>query len=153
MIIYLFHLEFIAMIFEWIYIYFVAIPVRETIPIIMGSNIGTTVTNTIVSLAQAGSREEFRKAFGGATIHDVFNWMCVIVLLPLEVISGYLFYLTKAIVDSLDVSGSSKTKRDLLKTITKPFIRLFVEVYVLKVHVAYFSIYHLKVLGFFSFWK
>lgn len=130
MIIYLFHLEFIAMIFEWIYIYFVAIPVRETIPIIMGSNIGTTVTNTIVSLAQAGSREEFRKAFGGATIHDVFNWMCVIVLLPLEVISGYLFYLTKAIVDSLDVSGSSKTKRDLLKTITKPFIRLFVEVYV-----------------------
>lgn len=130
MIIYLFHLEFIAMIFEWIYIYLVAIPVRETIPIIMGSNIGTTVTNTIVSLAQAGSREEFRKAFGGATIHDVFNWMCVIVLLPLEVISGYLFYLTKAIVDSLDVSGSSKTKRDLLKTITKPFIRLFVEVYV-----------------------
>lgn len=112
------------------YIYLVAIPVRETIPIIMGSNIGTTVTNTIVSLAQAGSREEFRKAFGGATIHDVFNWMCVIVLLPLEVISGYLFYLTKAIVDSLDVSGSSKTKRDLLKTITKPFIRLFVEVYV-----------------------
>lgn len=130
MIIYLFHLEFIAMIFEWMYIYLVAIPVRETIPIIMGSNIGTTVTNTIVSLAQAGSREEFRKAFGGATIHDVFNWMCVIVLLPLEVISGYLFYLTKAIVDSLDVSGSSKTKRDLLKTITKPFIRLFVEVYV-----------------------
>nr|XP_011417351.2 sodium-dependent phosphate transport protein 2B [Crassostrea gigas] len=104
------------------------IPVRDTIPMIMGSNIGTTVTNTIVSLAQAGSREEFRKAFGGATIHDVFNWMCVIVLLPIEVISGYLFHLTKAIVDSLDISGSSKTKRDLLKTITKPFIRLFVQI-------------------------
>lgn len=118
-------MDFIAIFRMNVYIYLVAIPVRETIPMIMGSNIGTTVTNTIVSLAQAGSREEFRKAFGGATIHDVFNWMCVIVLLPIEVISGYLFHLTKAIVDSLDISGSSKTKRDLLKTITKPFIRLF----------------------------
>jgi sodium-dependent phosphate cotransporter len=94
----------------------------------MGSNIGTTVTNTIVSLAQAGSREEFRKAFGAAVIHDVFNWMCVLVLLPLEVASGYLFHLTKVLVESIDVSGSSKTKKDLLKTITKPFIRLFVQV-------------------------
>lgn len=121
-------MDFIAIFRMNVYIYLVAIPVRETIPMIMGSNIGTTVTNTIVSLAQAGSREEFRKAFGGATIHDVFNWMCVIVLLPIEVISGYLFHLTKAIVDSLDISGSSKTKRDLLKTITKPCIRLFVQV-------------------------
>ena len=109
-------------------IYLAAIPIRQTIPIVMGSNIGTTITNTIVSLAQAGSREEFRKAFGGATIHDVFNWMCVIVLLPLEVASGYLYHLTKALVESLNVSGSSKTKKDLLKTITKPFIRLFVQV-------------------------
>lgn len=101
---------------------------KQTIPIIMGSNIGTTVTNTIVSLAQAGSREEFRKAFGAAVIHDVFNWMCVIVLLPLEVASGYLFHLTKELVESIDVSSSSKTKKDLLKTITKPFIRLFVQV-------------------------
>ncbi|XP_062607562.1 sodium-dependent phosphate transport protein 2B-like [Saccostrea cucullata] len=104
------------------------IPVKQTIPIVMGSNIGTTVTNTIVSLAQAGSREEFRKAFGGATIHDVFNWLCVIVLLPLEVVSGYLYHLTKALVDSIDTAGSSKTKKDLLKTITKPFIRSFVQI-------------------------
>lgn len=127
-IVYLYHMYFIANFRMNVFIYLVAIPVRDTIPMIMGSNIGTTVTNTIVSLAQAGSREEFRKAFGGATIHDVFNWMCVIVLLPIEVISGYLFHLTKAIVDSIDISGSSKTKRDLLKTITKPFIRLFVQV-------------------------
>lgn len=127
-IVYLYHMYFIANFRMNVFIYLVAIPVRDTIPMIMGSNIGTTVTNTIVSLAQAGSREEFRKAFGGATIHDVFNWMCVIVLLPIEVISGYLFHLTKAIVDSLDISGSSKTKRDLLKTITKPCIRLFVQV-------------------------
>lgn len=33
--------------------------VQSAIPIIMGSNIRTSVTNTIVALMQAGEREEF----------------------------------------------------------------------------------------------
>uniref|UniRef100_A0A3Q2PE25 Sodium-dependent phosphate transport protein 2A n=1 Tax=Fundulus heteroclitus TaxID=8078 RepID=A0A3Q2PE25_FUNHE len=35
--------------------------VQSAIPIIMGSNIGTSVTNTIVALMQAGDREEFER--------------------------------------------------------------------------------------------
>uniref|UniRef100_A0A8C3NB89 Sodium-dependent phosphate transport protein 2A n=1 Tax=Geospiza parvula TaxID=87175 RepID=A0A8C3NB89_GEOPR len=35
--------------------------VRSAIPIIMGSNIGTSVTNTIVALMQAGDRSEFKR--------------------------------------------------------------------------------------------
>lgn len=35
--------------------------VKSAIPIIMGSNIGTSVTNTIVALMQAGEREEFER--------------------------------------------------------------------------------------------
>lgn len=35
--------------------------VQSAIPIIMGSNIGTSVTNTIVALMQAGEREEFER--------------------------------------------------------------------------------------------
>jgi len=60
------------------------IPVQNAVPIIMGANIGTSVTNTIVSLSMSGNKNEFRRAFGGATIHDMFNWLSVIVLLPLE---------------------------------------------------------------------
>ena len=56
----------------------------------MGANIGTSVTNTIVSMAQSGDRNEFRRAFAGATVHDMFNWLAVIVLLPLEVATGEL---------------------------------------------------------------
>ena len=59
----------------------------------MGANIGTTVTNTIVSLAQAGNRNEFRRAFGGAVVHDMFNWLAVAVFLPLEVITGRFIYM------------------------------------------------------------
>ena len=54
----------------------------------MGANIGTSVTNTIVSLAQSGDRNQFRRAFAGATVHDMFNWLSVLILLPLEAITG-----------------------------------------------------------------
>lgn len=61
---------------------------KQAIPIVMGANIGTSVTNTIVSLGQIASKEDFRRAFAGATVHDAFNWLTVLVLLPIEVVSG-----------------------------------------------------------------
>lgn len=54
----------------------------------MGANIGTSITNTIVSLTQVGDRNQFRRAFAGATVHDMFNWLTVIVLLIVEVTTG-----------------------------------------------------------------
>jgi len=67
-----------------------ALTIEGAIPIIMGANIGTSVTNTLVSLAHVTRREEFQRAFAGATIHDFFNWMAVLILLPLELATGYL---------------------------------------------------------------
>jgi sodium-dependent phosphate cotransporter len=61
------------------------------IPIIMGANIGTTVTNTLVSLGHVGRREEFKKAIAAATVHDFFNLICVSIMFPLEVITDKLF--------------------------------------------------------------
>ena len=66
------------------------IPVESAIPIIMGANIGTSVTNTIVSFGHVRRKEEFRRAFSGAVIHDVFNWMSVAILLPIELATGFL---------------------------------------------------------------
>ncbi len=57
---------------------------------IMGANIGTSVTNTIVSITQIGDREEFKRAFACAVVHDFFNWMAVVVFFTLEVTTGYL---------------------------------------------------------------
>ena len=101
--------------------------VRPAIPIIMGANIGTSVTNTIVSLAQSANRDEFRRAFGGATVHDMFNWLTVLVFLPMEVMTGYLYHLTSAIVESGDWSTYKGADKDMLKTITKPFTSLVVQ--------------------------
>ncbi len=66
------------------------LPVADSIPMIMGANIGTTVTNTVASIAHIGRKEEFRRAFAVATVHDFFNYMAVLVLLPLELFTGVL---------------------------------------------------------------
>ena len=66
------------------------VPVESAVPMIMGANIGTTVTNTLVALANLRNTEDFRRAFAAATMHDFFNVMAVSVLLPLELITGFL---------------------------------------------------------------
>ncbi|KAG8128410.1 hypothetical protein E2320_015252 [Naja naja] len=104
--------------------------VGSAIPIIMGSNIGTSVTNTIVALMQAGDRSEFKRqvllAFAGATVHDCFNWLSVLVLLPLEVATGYLHLITKVSVATLNLR-SGRDAPELLKVITEPFTGLIVQ--------------------------
>lgn len=67
-----------------------ALTIEGAIPMVMGANIGTSVTNTLVSLAHVTRREEFQRAFAGATVHDFFNWLAVLILLPLELATGYL---------------------------------------------------------------
>ena len=66
------------------------LPFANAVPMIMGANIGTTVTATVVSLAHMGRREEFERAFPVAVCHDVFNYVTVLLLLPLELATGFL---------------------------------------------------------------
>jgi sodium-dependent phosphate cotransporter len=62
--------------------------VSLAVPMIMGANIGTTVTNTLASLGSIRRKEEFRRALTAATMHDFFNVIAVTVLLPLELLTG-----------------------------------------------------------------
>lgn len=58
----------------------------NAIPMVMGANIGTTVTNTLVSLAHITRRDEFRRALAAASVHDLFNVLTTLVLLPIEIL-------------------------------------------------------------------
>uniref|UniRef100_A0A671WED1 Sodium-dependent phosphate transport protein 2B n=1 Tax=Sparus aurata TaxID=8175 RepID=A0A671WED1_SPAAU len=100
--------------------------VQSAVPIIMGANIGTSVTNTIVAMMQAGDRNEFRRAFAGATVHDFFNWLSVLILLPLEVATGVLYKLTQVLIDSFNIQ-SGEDAPDLLNVITDPLTDSIVE--------------------------
>ena len=67
-----------------------ALPLSGAIPMIMGANIGTTITNMLVSIGHINRNNEFRRAFAAATVHDFFNVIAVIILFPLEIVFGIL---------------------------------------------------------------
>ncbi|XP_006919014.2 sodium-dependent phosphate transport protein 2B isoform X1 [Pteropus alecto] len=100
--------------------------VKAAIPIIMGANIGTSITNTLVALMQAGDRNVFRRAFAGATVHDFFNWLSVLVLLPVEAATGYLEVLTNLILESFHFK-SGEDAPAFLKVITDPVTKQIIQ--------------------------
>ncbi len=69
----------------------------------------------------------YLRAFAGATVHDFFNWLSVLVLLPLEVASGYLYRLTELIIDSFNIQTGADAP-ELLKVITEPLTKNIIEV-------------------------
>jgi sodium-dependent phosphate cotransporter len=66
------------------------LPLSAAMPIIMGANIGTSVTNILVSLAHVRRRLEFRRSLGGAIVHDFFNVLCVLLFMPMEMGFGLI---------------------------------------------------------------
>ncbi|MEO1819693.1 Na/Pi symporter [Pseudomonas sp.] len=101
------------------------LPVGIAIPMIMGSNVGTTVTNTLVSLGHVRDKSEFRRAFSAATVHDFFNLIAVAIFLPLEIMFGLLEKVS-AWLATLLVGADSYSMSDMnfMKSLTKPFVNL-----------------------------
>lgn len=97
------------------------LPINIAIPMMMGANIGTSITNTLVSLGHVARKDEFQRAFNAATIHDFFNVMSVLIFLPLEMAFGVLEYLSGAIVALLDTGSTSGMDGfNPIKAITQP---------------------------------
>lgn len=98
-----------------------ALTVQGAIPIIMGANMGTTVTNTLVAMTSMNRRTEFQRAFAGATMHDFFNLMAIAILFPLEQATHFLE--NSATWMSLQLVGAEGTKYpNPVKAITKPVV-------------------------------
>jgi sodium-dependent phosphate cotransporter len=74
--------------------------VQQGIYMVMGANVGTSITSMLVSLSHMGDGDELQRAFSGASIGFVFKLLTVIILLPLEVTTGYLYKLTLAMLPS-----------------------------------------------------
>jgi len=95
--------------------------IQGAIPIIMGANVGTTVTNTLVSLGHANRSEEFKHAFAAATVHDFFNWISIAILFPLELATGFLARASTALTGVIQNLGGASMGSPL-KAATKPVI-------------------------------
>ncbi|MFQ5843993.1 MAG: Na/Pi symporter [Planctomycetota bacterium] len=94
---------------------------HSAVYMVMGANVGTTVTNTIVSLGHMRRTHEYRRAFAAATVHDFFNMIVLLVLFPLEVCTGGLDFLAGHATDLFEGVGGFKLANPI-KLVTKPTI-------------------------------
>ena len=82
-----------------------SLTVESAIPMVLGANIGTTLTSTIVALGYLTRKKEFRKAISAAFLHDVFNILVVVILFPLEYYYGVLSHYSGRLVEVLSLGG------------------------------------------------
>jgi solute carrier family 34 (sodium-dependent phosphate cotransporter) len=76
--------------------------VEAAVPMVMGANIGTTVTSTLAALGHVRQGAYFERAFSAATVHDAFNLLSVILFLPLEVAFGLISKTARLFENLLD---------------------------------------------------
>lgn len=100
-----------------------ALTIDTAIPIIMGANIGTSITNTIASLPQINRSIEFKRAFSAATVHDFFNFLSVIILFPLQLTTNYLGIIAED-MEKLFAGVGGLHFLSPVKAITNPLVKI-----------------------------
>lgn len=104
------------------------LPITIAVPMMMGANIGTSITNTLVSLGHVARKEEFQRAFNAATIHDFFNVLSVLIFLPIEMAFGVLEYLSGQLVTLLNTGQAMGVDGvNPIKAATQPVTDLITE--------------------------
>ncbi|ODM97831.1 Sodium-dependent phosphate transport protein 2A [Orchesella cincta] len=102
--------------------------VKTAIPIVMGANLGTSITNTIVALTHMTNRDDFERAFGGAVLHDMFNLLTVSTLLIVEKLTSYLEVTTTKIMSAFDLESKKGGEIQILSLLTKPFTSMVIQI-------------------------
>ncbi|MEE8135716.1 MAG: Na/Pi cotransporter family protein, partial [Thermodesulfobacteriota bacterium] len=99
-------------------------PVEIAVPMVMGANMGTTITNTIVSLGNIRESKAFHRSFSAATVHDFFNLYAVMIFLPIEIFFHPLERIAGVMSSWLLGSGSASISNiNVLSFIIKPVVK------------------------------
>jgi sodium-dependent phosphate cotransporter len=82
----------------------------------------SSVTNTIVAIGQMGNGDDLERAFAGATVHDCFNFLSVLILFPLECATHMLAKLTGFMVRNFETKENAGTGNGGIKVIIEPIL-------------------------------
>ena len=99
-----------------------ALTLPNAIPIVMGANIGTTITNTLVSLGHIANKVEFKRAFSASVVHDFFNICAVLLFFPLEMKFHFIQKSAVILQEGFSVAGGM-TFFNPLKFVLNPAIQ------------------------------
>lgn len=139
-----------------------AMPLNSAIPFIMGANVGTTITSTIISLGFITKKKEFRRAVAIGTYHDFFNILTVVLLFPLEYYFGFLSAIANYVGTTLfhePITNSSESFsllgwggdsiiKFIITTIDNGFVLVVLSVVILFSSIIFFRKVISKTLGF-----
>lgn len=103
-----------------------AVPLGSAIAIIMGANVGTSVTNTLVSVAHIARSGEFRRAFAASTVHDFFNIIAILILFPLQMTTNVLGISAGFLASHFQDIGGLEFANPI-KWVTQPAVQFFTE--------------------------
>src|SRR5690625_2364280 len=99
------------------------LPLPSAVAMIMGANIGTTITAMMVSFGHIRRPYEFRRAYSAASLHLVFNLLAVAILFPLEITTGFLTNLA-TIAQEMFSGVGGMTVSNPLQAATGPMVNL-----------------------------
>lgn len=104
------------------------ITVRESIPIIMGANVGTSVTNTVVSLIVYKNKSNLGTAITAGIVHDMYNMMSVIFMLPVELLFHPLEVSSKWIMELVGGprNDTKPVEIQFLNVLVKPLVNAII---------------------------
>ena len=126
-----------------------SLDMQRAIPIVMGANIGTTLTSTLVSLSFITKKEEFKLGFSSATVHDIFNILTTLVLFPLQYEYDFLgklalkitnFFPIKEVTQSIALHSLAQTKNMVMTDLLVEWIKYPWIIIILAVFLLYYSI-------------
>lgn len=101
--------------------------VRQSIPIIMGANLGTSVTNTIVSLIVYRKKQNFEIAMTAGIVHDMYNMMSVVFMLPIELLFRPLERLSSWMLNLIGTNSRTEIGQvQFLSHLVKPLVDLII---------------------------
>jgi sodium-dependent phosphate cotransporter len=92
------------------------------VALVGSGSIGTSVTNTLVSLGHVTRGQEFERAFAASTVHDFFNILAVIVIFPLQMATNFLGTLSSQMANLFAEVGGL-TFASPLKLLTEPAVK------------------------------
>ncbi len=100
--------------------------IANAIPIVMGANIGTSVTNILVSLVHINRSFEFKRSFAASMVHDFFNVLAVITLFPLQYFFNYLGWSAQILANVFKNVGGMNLFNPI-KAATQPVVKMLIE--------------------------
>ena len=100
---------------------------QSAVYILIGINMGSCVTNSLIALTYKANADQFKLAFTSATMNDMFNLLTVTLLMIVEICSHFLNIVSGQITNLINFSNSDAiAQANFIGFIINPLVNVFI---------------------------